>query len=286
MPEPSESRKEMRAAIEAFEQILEVMPRDRGALEAILLAVQEDGDAGKTMEYRMRLVEVLLEEQDEAAARQHIDLLRSADNERARALVAQFEQRHPATPAGSTGTSAIRAPTPRKTPLGRTSSSFNMAEELGVAWKLLEAGELSQEEYASLARDLTEMSSTDVVGTISTLHALESGNFKQFERMLAVIARESRAPFITLSCFAMRAELAPLLPWDFMLHRGALVFEQLGKEHLVAVLNPFSQSLREDLQTLLKSPCHLFLARPSEFDAALARLSENLVAHEKVESVE
>ena len=72
----------------------------------------------------------------------------------------------------------------------------------------------------------------------------------------------------------MRAELAHLLPEAFMVGRGAIVFEMLGREYLVAVLNPFNQSLRADVQQLCGRPCHFYLTKASEFDNALARLKE------------
>jgi hypothetical protein len=74
--------------------------------------------------------------------------------------------------------------------------------------------------------------------------------------------------------FASRPELVPLLPEAFIEQRGALVFDLLGKECLVAVLNPFSAALRQEVERRLGAACHYYLVRASDFDAAAERLRE------------
>ena len=47
--------------------------------------------------------------------------------------------------------------------------SFNIANELPFAWKLLQSNEITQEEYSKLVQDLTEMSRSDAAVTVSRI---------------------------------------------------------------------------------------------------------------------
>ena len=262
---------EERNALHTFERILEIMPDDRGALEAAVLAAHACGEREAAIGYRIRLADVLLESDEQDALQEQVDLLRLEDDLRARGWVEAYDLRQraggqPLDPGADevewTSGDAAR-------------SAFNIAEEIDLAWKLFEHREISQEEYSALVRDLTEMSAAQNGGTVSVLHALEAGHHKNQDRILSFLAQEAEEtgiPYVSLSCFTMRAELARMLPEDFMVNRGAIVFETLGRERLVAVLNPFSQSLRADVQHLAGHPCHFYLARASEFDGAFARL--------------
>jgi len=144
-----------------------------------------------------------------------------------------------------------------------------MAEELAFAWNLLEAKEISQDEYSSLVQDLTEMSSVDSATTVSVLHVLESRAFKSLDRVLVHVSKECGTPVISLACFEIKPEAFSLLPYDFMVRRGALVFELIGKDALVVVMNPYDRQLRRDIETMTGRKCHFFLTLPSEFDKAL-----------------
>jgi len=47
------------------------------------------------------------------------------------------------------------------------------------------------------------------------------------------------------------------------------VFELIGKDALVVVMNPYDRQLRRDIETMTGRKCHFFLTLPSEFDKAL-----------------
>ncbi len=266
---------EERGALQTFERILEIMPDDRGALEAAILAARACEEPEIALNHRLHLADILLAENNLKALSEHVAILREDENSLARAWVEAFDSGNgiPSTlsEADLAHAQQVRAPVapPRTT--------FNISDEIDLAWKLFEHHEISQEEYAALVRDLTEMSASHNGGTVSVLHTLEASQHKSQERILSFLAQEAEetgSPFISLSCFTMRSELAHLLPVDFMVNRGALVFETLGREKLVALLNPFNQGLRADVQQLCASPCHFFLARASEFDNAVVRLKE------------
>lgn len=279
-------------AITAFEQILEAMPNDRASLDALSHAYEQIGDLTKAKEYYVRLGNVLLDEGDAISA---IDLLErlsayAADDAEVADLIRRIrdaasgsepesspvlQQSGPEyaaspEPAGSAASAA--APESRKRP--PVSTQFNMAEELAMAWNLMEASEITQEEYASVVQDLTEMSAGDSVSTISVLHVLEARGFKHLERIIAYLVRQCSTPFVSLSSFETPADLTLLVPVEFSVKRGGIVFELLGNDALAVVMNPFDKQLRKDVEAIAERKCHFFVTLPSEFDKAVEKANQ------------
>lgn len=268
-PEPNQNEFDTdngRQILHSFERILEIMPDDRNTLEAAEQAAVQCGDTGKGLTYRLRLADLLKEAGDEEGLCGILDILREEKDPRARAWLAAHEMRsRTGEPVGK-----------EEKPTGSTRDTFtatNISQEIDLAWELFEQGHISQEDYASLVHNLTELSSSaDSTETISLLHALEMMNHKNLESILAFLSHSSRLPFISLSCFTMRSELVPLLPLSFVRQRGALVFEIVSNELLVAVLNPLNKALKSEVQERTGRPCHFYLVRASEFEEALKKL--------------
>lgn len=273
-------------AITAFEQILEAMPNDRASLEALSHAYEQIGDLTKAKEYFVRLGNVLLDEGDAGAGGDLLGRLRSyaADDAEVAELVAKMEAAGGAPAPAEAGSAveaiepgvaevapdamaAAEAPKPKKK-APQVSTAFNMAEELAMAWNLMEANELTQEEYASVVQDLTEMSAGDSTATISVLHVLEARGFKHIEKVIAYLAENCTTPFVSLENFDLTWDAAKIVPREFMLRRGAIVFELLGKDALAVVMNPYDKQLRKDVETLADRKCHFYITMPSDFDKA------------------
>ena len=264
---------EVRNAISVFEQILEAMPKDRAALDALSHAYEQIGDGNKTKEYLRRLGELLMEEDDQPAVQALARRLRpyaDADPE-VSALLARMRDGAPSPPeaAGRVSSAELAAREPEAP--GRVRMTLNMADELTMAWNLMEAGQLTQAEYSSLVHDLTEMSSGQRGVTVSVLHALQARGFKNLEKVMAYLVEDCGTPIVAPESFEIRAETATILPAEFMLHRGAVVFELLGGSALVAVMNPYDHQLRRDVETLTGRKCHFFTCLPSQFDEAVNR---------------
>lgn len=262
-----------RAALKNFEQILEVMPDDRSTLEAAILAAQACGEPEIARTNRLHLADILRMADDLDALQKHVDVLRTDPDSRAQEWIAAFDAGSSIDVSPAEDLASLVEPPKRVGP--PPSSEFNISEEIDLAWRIFEHQELDQEEYAALVRDLTEMSASPNRGTVSVLHALEAGHHKNLDRILAFLAQGSKGaptPYLSLAGFTMRPELTKILPDAFMANRGAIVFEVMGHEWLVAVLNPFSPSLRADIQNLCGHPCHFYLVQASDFDNALARL--------------
>jgi len=151
---------------------------------------------------------------------------------------------------------------------------FNMADELAFAWNLLEAKELTQEEYASVVQDLTEMSTSESPSTISVLHVMEARGFKNIERVLGYVAKECETPIVLLSSFVLNFDIVTILSHELMLKRGVFVFDKVGQDLLIAIMNPFDKQLRKEVEAHTGKKCHFFVTLPSEFDKALAKGAE------------
>ena len=279
-PPPDESQTDdERSALQTFERILEIMPDDRGALEAAILAAHACDEHETALLHRIHLADILFSENELDALNEHVDLLRSDDDPRAKAWIEAFDKGERLSADARLADASVPPLESIRSDKAAPRSAFNISDEIDLAWKLFEHHEISQEEYAGLVRDLTEMSASHNSGTVSVLHALEANHNKNHDAILSFLAQEAEeagTPFISLSCFTMRPELAQMLPEPFMVNRGALVFETLGRERLVALLNPFNQSLRADVQQLCGTPCHFYLAKASEFDDAVLRLRQSV----------
>jgi hypothetical protein len=268
---------EVWGAIAAFEQILEALPSDRASLEALWNAYEQIGDFAKAKGYLVRLGNVIVEEGDVDVARELIDKVRvhAAEDEATKDLLGRMEKllaEKPKTmqlPQAGAGVPDV-APKAKSAAEANVRSTFSMADELAFAWNLLEANQLTQEEYASVVQDLTEMSAVETVTTISVVHVLENRAFKNLERIMVYVSKECGTPIISLASFDFKPEETTLLPVDFMIGRGAFAFELLGKDALVVVMNPYDKQLRKDVEAILGRKCHYYMALPSDFDKALA----------------
>jgi hypothetical protein len=262
-------------AVSAFEQILEAIPDDRTSLEALAGAYEQIGDLVRARDYLIRLAAVVVKEGDGAAARILAGRLDSfaRENERAAELLRQLRALDEHAPAGAgerTRDEIVRT---------RTQAGFNMAEGISFAWSLMEQGELTEADYASIVQDLTEMSIGSGHSTVSVFHVLEARAFKGLDRILTRCARDWGIPVVALSGFDFAYPIVTQLPYEFIVRCSVLPFEMLGGHYLVAMMCPYDVDLRRDVETLLGKPCHFYLTPASEFDQAVMRVATLLEEH-------
>lgn len=294
----SDKESDVFSTIMAFEEILEVMPDDRAALESVAHAYDELGDQKQAKHYIMRLVRVLLDEGDAGAAAEWADKLRAHAEEdpEASALIEETESLQSgdrelgATSPGSSGTASgadgasPEAGTPQ-TPASAAPSAgdasrkgislqLNIADEMAFAWNLLQVELLSDEEYSSVVQDLSELATGKQSGTVSVLHVLRGRGFRNLDKILAAVARDAYLPLVDLQRFNLQLPTTLCLPIEFIVHRGALPFERIGSEILVALLNPYDENLRKDVSTLTEKKCHWYLTTPDSFDKAVSTVEE------------
>jgi tetratricopeptide (TPR) repeat protein len=257
--------REFRDAIDAFDQILEAIPNDRMALETLIDAYEQIGDRKKALEYVIRLSKVIEEDQDTEAAPCLIEKLRAlgANDPSAKSTLESLLKL--VAPARKEQEPA----TPRSTPISKR-KVIDITAELALAWNLVQAGELTHEEYSNVVHDLTESSSKNVEVPVTVLHVLQDRTFKNLDKVLTFLSSQSGLPIISLSNFEVQKDTYKLLPEDFMMHRGAIVFELMGRDALAAILNPFDMELRKDVECITGKKCHFYLVSAENYDKCLA----------------
>ena len=249
-PEPGQRPDELADAIAAFQKLLEVMPDDLLALESLFEAYCKRGDAKNALHYLEHLIQVLLKENErEVAAQLHKKLTALAvDMPEFVAFAARLEPLLDImeSPSGITA--------PADTKMAPRLQS-DIQAELTLAWKLFQAEELSQEDYSQVVQDLTEVSVRGADVPVSVLHALHDRSFKNIDKIMAYLSKQSGKPIISLSNFEIPRDVFTLLPLNFMSHWGAMVFDVLGPDLLVAILDPFDQVLQQEVASLTGKVC-------------------------------
>ena len=272
-----DDRKELEAevwvAISAFEQILEAIPNDRASLEALSHAYGQIGDHVREKEYVIRLGNLLVDEGDRETSELLLDKLQPylQEDPRAHVLVDRIHELLQGKNLAALGSiAAAPARGPFETKLSR--GGFSMSDELSCAWNLLQANQLSQDEYASVVHDLSEMSAQDAAMTVSVLHALEFRTSKNLEKIMAFIAKDCETPIVNLASFAFPIEAMTLLPLDFMVRRGVVTFDFIGHDALIVIMNPYNRQLRAEVEANTNRKCHFFISLPSDFDQSIGRI--------------
>ncbi len=255
---------DVRHILRTFQDILEIMPDDRGALHAAAQAADQCGEDEEALGYRLRLGEVLTAEGDEELLAELAEELRGHSDPRAQAWVTAYDEKR----------RTAYTPPPDVDLSDRAEA--DLTAEMDLAWRLFDEGELSQEDYNVLVGELTRISESGRSDEpVALLHALEATNNRRLDDTLAHLSLSFRMPYVSLSGFTMRAELQPFLPLNFIMRRGALVFDTLSTELLVAILNPLNEQLRQDVEQQTGRDCHFYLTRASEFTAAFEQLKQS-----------
>jgi len=273
-------------AIAVFEQILAAMPNDSDTLATLAHAYEMVGDHTKAREYLIRLARALLEKGDGESAGLLVEKLKGLAGQgdaEAQSVLDQIEgmsgsgtpapteppKEKPAEPAA---TPAERSVATRAREAAKRAST--VSDELAFAWHLHQSNLLSQEEYAKVAQDLTEVSASDAEVTVSVLHVLHDRGFRSLDNVLTFAGRETNTPPISLGSFDLTGEALSILPLDYCIRRGVLVFELLGNHVLAALMNPYNKALRQEVQSLVGRTCYFFVTAPAEFDAAIAKIKD------------
>lgn len=255
-------------AIEAFQEILNAIPGDRTALETLFEAYDHLGDRNKALQYLMQLAEQVAGENDPDTLKWVLESLRRLGSgvDQAATLADQLSSALESMGVENTGQRAGRV----------VSGKRDVEQEMELAWRLLQAEEITQDEYSVIAQDLGENSTKNIEVPVTVLHVLNDRAFKNFERIMVFLSRESGMPLISLGDFELNRAAVTLLPGTFRQHKGALPFDLIGEEVMVAVLNPHNAKLREDVEKAVGRPCHFYLVGAADYDEALTRIQHML----------
>ena len=269
-------------SIPEHEATLEETPNDQEALYALSDAYSQIGDHTKAKEYVLRLATIAVDNQSGALAVKIIDKLKSyAEDDPAINdimlqvdLLGQLGAVEESSEPTATEKSALE--------LKAEAATFSLASEMTFAWKLMESGDLTQDEYAGVINDLTEMSSQADGLTISLLHVLESRNMGDPGTYMGGLVEKCGTPIISLDSFEATTDTALALPINFVIMRGAIVFDYAGTEALVVLLNPYDPDVREETKEFLGGKtCHFFVTQASQFDRRVSRITEILKDREE-----
>lgn len=266
-PKPdSGAETEIWNAIAAFEKILEVLPDDRVSLETLAEAYAKVGDATRSQEYVLRLANVFIEDGDEDAAQELLTIIKSFDqhNPKVQEAVTRIKNLKPKKTFASIDDSDSTL----------TKRASSIASEISFAWNLLQAEKVTQEEYAYIVHDLSEHPAKSKEVPVSTLHVLHDRNHPGLPNIMAHAATTCNTPVIPLSSYELLSKITEILPLDFMIKRGAIPFEIMGNDVLVAILNPYDAALSADIEALTGKICHRFIVAPAEFDSTLEKIKK------------
>jgi hypothetical protein len=275
-PKP-DAESEIWNAVTAFERILEVIPDDRTSLDTLVHAYTQLGDHVRAFDYLKRLAKVVADEGDSEAAGSILEQLEPfADHDLS--VLGLIEQLKRLTG----GLPAVADETPAKTSVSSPvdvkafkTQRVNITDELALAWDLLQAGELTQEQYAEVVQDLTNISSNALdKGAISMLHVIENRGYVNLDHILVFASTKGDVPVIRLANFDLSDEAASLLPMDYMIRQGVLPFDFLGPDVLVVIQNPYDLELRKQIEEGLGRHCHFYLTSPHDFLEAIAKIQK------------
>jgi len=257
---------ELNDAIITFEQILEAIPTDRLALETLSDAYEQLGDIVKALDYYVRLGAVLLSEDDKAATPHVLEKLQSLGAKDTAAQKMAEKLSRLVTPDEAELSEELAETKKRVGAFRRTA---DITAELALAWNLVQAGELTQDEYSSVVNDLTESSSRINQVPVTVLHVLRDRTFNNYEKILSFLSQNSGLPIIPLASFELQKDANSLLSEDIMVHRGAIVYELMGKDALVAILNPYDTELRKEVESITNRTCHFYIVGADDYDKYL-----------------
>jgi len=146
---------------------------------------------------------------------------------------------------------------------------FDLAREVMLAQRLFKAKTMSAQELFGVFMDICGYSQAGAVKPSTVLHAIHDQAMGCEQKVMEYLVKHAGLPFLSLACFALKPEAALALHVEFMKHRAALVFDTVGPDALVAILNPYNQKLRQDVALVTQRNCHFFLVSAGEYDKAL-----------------
>ncbi len=266
----------LRQLIETMESILEVFPEDVSAMESLAAAYQQAGDLAKFADTAVNLTRLISgqgnwEKAYEIVSRVLDDVPdhQPALDEQARILESLRLLGIDTATIGAAGRK-IKTPEPAAPERPRHVLSLDLSGELELGWLLLQRNLLTQEQYELAVQGLTESKSgAGADACLSLLLEISTMDGINMPAILGTLSAETSTPMIAFNRVELNPEIAALIPFQDARRLGVLPFERLGKEIMVATLNPVDDNLRSAVATYLDTRVHFFLVAPDEFQSVL-----------------
>ena len=144
------------------------------------------------------------------------------------------------------------------------------SEPAYVALKLLQGNIIGAGEYIDIVDELTALARAGSNRPVSLLHVLENRAHVEPKKALVFLSRDSSVPLLPLAQFQPQKKAYSLLPGDYMTLRGAIPFDTLENDLLVAVLNPYDTDLQAEIAKTTGRKCEFFLVSASAYDQTLS----------------
>jgi hypothetical protein len=141
-----------------------------------------------------------------------------------------------------------------------------------VALQLVLAGLLREGEYVVVLEALCSPAQTAGLCAPtpqSTQHLLKKMGFADSGKVLTFLSRDSGMALLPLAQFQPQADAFSKLPAEYATVRGALAFDMLHEDLLVAVLNPYDCRLQMDVRKHWKRGAVFYLVAAPDYDATL-----------------
>ncbi len=273
-------------AIGFFEQMLQTMPGDRTSLEFLSVAYDQTGQNEKRRECLIRLADTLLLEKDYDNAQVIAGYLSAfMDYPPALAAVERVAEQIQGQVLEGATRREMQGVRGTVTMPGQTASvSYDAsadvhalshsaaAAEMDLVWIWKDREYLPKEACMDVMHFLTDLPVTDCPVLISAFALLDEKHPEWTERLMETMQRASELPPIPIELFEVQPAAAKLLPSAVVQIKGVLPFALLGDEVLVALLNPLSKELQDEVAARVNKKCHFFLAYPKAWRIAAGKL--------------
>jgi hypothetical protein len=275
----------MTEAIAFFEDMLQTMPKDRTALEFLAVAYEQTKQNDKRRDILVRLVDVLLMENDYKNAKAIASRLKVFHDhmpsmlavERVAAMTELEDENESPSQAGisSSQGSVFTPKKPTKEwPIDVHSISHTSASaEMDLVWHWHDHEVLPKELCMDIMNALTERPVTDTPLLISAMAILDEQHPEYTDPTMEKIQKTSNMPAIPMELFEPTPAALQTLPRVFCHIKGALPFSLMGNELLVALLNPMNEELKQEIQDRAGRVCHFFLTHPKSWQMVFDKIS-------------
>lgn len=261
---PSQSgASKLSQGISYFEEILQLMPGDRSALEFLAVAYGQQGNVEKRNQMVCRLADVLIAEKDLECAEKLLSTLQEAGTPETYEAYNKIK-------------AVLRLQPVKDNPPATSEASPHAAEmlpaiqgEMALLQELRSHQLVSDETAKIVEQSLYETLSSRGDVLISALLFIKNENPVECENVLTYLADTYQTPPVPLRAFEIRSNLMERFPGT-VIGRGVLPLAELGDTLLVALLNPADRKLRKQITDLARRPCQFFIASPTEMEAALS----------------
>jgi hypothetical protein len=273
-------------AIAFFEDMLQTMPKDRTALEFLAVAYEQTKQSEKRRDILVRLVDVLLMENDFKNAKALAEHLKAFPDhmpaqlaiERV-ATLSEMDSEIEAAKAEEAQAqdafdSLLKIPIELPTDV-HSLSHASASAEMDLVWYWHDHDFIPKELCMDVMNSLTERPVTEIPLLISALAILDEGHPEYTDKLLEMMYHASSVPPIPVEFFEPTPAAISTLNPTFCHVRGVLPFTLMGNELLVALLNPINKELRKEVLDRSGKPCHFFLTHPKSwqmmFDKAFVK---------------